>query len=313
MKYVRVCLASLLFVASTLFSYQIRLLDQKKIDQHAVGIEKKITRDYYVRLALMSMVAARITYGLVTWLNTPHEKKSENLIPVQKKEESIEAPQITWGEWAHNKKISWINWAKYVVSQENITKQAIGLGQFMVTNSLQTGIGFVFEGVYGKLNYPNTLRWYICCHVPYTATIKVIKEMMQPLQDYSLLTPDQLHYNQQLLQESCNRLVSDGEKLCGYMTYKTKQLDIEEQQIAERTTRHFITYYNEFLNGFSDQLASDTVDYNALDSMLTSFEADIKRQLRLFFYIEGETDQERAMIGERVKRSLLIEQIATLF
>ncbi len=286
------------------YIYYVRLLDQKKIDQHAISIEKKVTRDYYIRLALVGIVAARVTYGFVTWFNTPHNKVTENLIPVEKPKESIEIPKITWGEWAHNKKVAWVDWGKFVVSKENIQKQAIDLGKFACMSGFQTGMGFVMEGVYGKLNYPNTLRWYICSHVPYTATVKVIKDM---------LAADQTHYNTLLLQEACNRLVLDGEKICGYMTYKTKQLDIEEQQIAERTTRHFFNYYNEFLKRLSDQLACDVVDYSAIDTMLISFETDVKRQLKLFFYIEGETDEERAMIGERIKRSLVIEHIATLF
>ena len=79
---------------------------------------------------------------------------------------------------------------------------------------------------------------------------------------------------------------------------------------SERTTRHFFYCYNEFLKYISDQLAKDNIDCNSLDTTFTLFETDIKRQLNLFFFIEGETDEERAMIGERLKRSLLIEQIA---
>ncbi len=304
MKYVHIFLSSLILSSSCLPAYAISPLNQKKIDQHAAAIEKKVTRDYYLRAALVGIVAARVAYGFVTWMNTPHQQIAENLIPVPKPDASIEVPKITWSEWADKKKVAWVTWGKYVVSKENVTNKAIDLGKFACNSGFQMGMGFVMEGVYGKLNYPNTLRWYICSHVPYTATLKVVREM---------LTSDQSDYNKQLLQEACNRLVLDGEKICGYMTYKTKQLDIEEQQIAERTTRHFVTYYNEFLQRLSDQLVSDVVDYNIIDTMLTSFETDVKRQLKLFFYLEGETDEERAMIGERVKRSLIIEHIATLF
>ena len=321
MKYANIFLSSLLFISSMVCTYEIRLLDQKKIDQHAAAIETKVTRDYYLRVALVSIVAARIAYMGINYFNSTHDKvpvnvpdaSSQNVEVPNVQAEPIAVPKITWEEWTHNQKLSWVKWVKHVVSKENVTNQMIGLGQFVVINSFQTGMGFVMEGVYGKLNYPNTLRWYICSHVPYTATIKVIKEMVVPLQDPLPLTPEQVPYNKQLLQEACNRLVGDGEKLCGYMTYKTKQLDIEEQQVAERTTRHFFNYYNEFLMCISAQLACDVVDYNILDTMLISFETDIKRQLKLFFFIEGETDEERAMIGERVKRSFLIEQIATLF
>jgi hypothetical protein len=300
-------------MSSCISMCEVRLLDQKKIDQHAIAIEKKVTRDYYIRMALVGMVAGRVAYAGITWLNTPFEKKSENLIPVQQQKDSPEVPKLSWEEWACNVKTSWVNWGKYVVSKENVKKQAIDFGKFACGNVVQTGISFVMEGVYGKLNYPNTLRWYICSHVPYTATIKVIKELLTPLQDQSSLMHDQVCYNKQLLQEACNRLVYDGEKLCAYMIYKAKQLGIEEQQIAERTTRYFFNYYNEFLQRLSDQLASDVIDCAALDTMLISFEADIKRQFKLFFYIEGETDEERAMIGEKMKRSLVIEHIASLF
>lgn len=304
MNYAQVSLSTLIFMSSCISMCEVRLLDQKKIDQHAIAIEKKVTRDYYVRMALVGIVAARVAYAGIKWLNTPIEKKSENLIPVQKPKDSPEVPKISWEEWACNVKTSWVNWGKHVVSKENVTKQAIDFGKFACGNVMQTGISFVMEGVYGKLNYPNTLRWYISSHVPHTATITVIKGM---------LIPDQMSNNRLLLQEACDRLVCDGEKICGYMTYKTKQLDIEEQQIAERTTRYFFNYYNEFLQRFSDQLASDTADCTVLDTMITSFEADIKRQLKLFFYLEGETDEERAMIGEKIKRSMVIEHIASLF
>ncbi len=317
MKYTHIFLSSLILISSCTNAhqiYQIRPLDQKKIDQYAVAIEKKVTRDYYIRTALVGMVAARIAYGLVTWLNAPHIKVDDNLIPAEKPKNSTAVPKITWTEWACNKKTAWIDWGKYVVSKENITKQAIDFGKFACNSSFQMGMGFVMEGVYGKLNYPNTLRWYICSHVPYTSTIKVIKEMLLPFrEDQSALTLNQTCYNTRLLREACNRLVIDGEKLCGYMTYKTKQLDIEEQQIAERTTRYFVTYYNEFLKRLSDELMFDLCDCNTIDAMLATFETDIKRQFKLFFYIEGETDEERAMIGERMKRSLVIEHIATLF
>ena len=320
MKYAHIFLSTLIFSSTCLPAYDIRPLNQKKIDQHAISIEKKVTRDYYLRMALVGIVAARVAYGVTTWVHVNFFKKSENLIPenlmpveeskdatqipIEKPKESIELPKITWSEWVDKKKVAWVTWGKYVVSKENVTNKAIDLGKIACAYGFQTGMGFVMEGVYGKLNYPNTLRWYICSHVPYTATLKVVREM---------LASDQSDYNTLLLQEACNRLVLDGEKICGYMTYKTKQLDIEEQQIAERTTRHFFTYYNEFLQRLSDQLACNVVDYNTIDTMLTSFEADVKRQLKLFFYLEGETDEERAMIGERVKRSLIIEHIATLF
>jgi hypothetical protein len=312
MNYVKLSLSLSILISTCVnadYIYYVRLLDQKKIDQHAISIEKKVTRDYYIRTALVGMVAARIAYGFVTWLNTPHVKIDENLIPTQKPKDATEIPKLSWSEWACNKKTAWIDWGKYVVSTENMQKQAIDLGKFVCANGIQMGMGFVMEGVYGKLNYPNTLRWYICSHAPYAATIKVIKEILVPLQESSSLTLEELF----LLRAACNRLVTDGEKLCGYMTYKTKQLDIEEQQIAERTTRYFVTYYNEFLKRLGDELAFNVFDYNTIDTMLTTFETDIKRQCKLFFFIEGETDEERAMIGERMKRSLVIEHIATLF
>jgi hypothetical protein len=308
MKYVQLLFSALIFSSSCMSGYEIRLLDQKKIKQHATAIEKKVTRDYYVRMALISMVAARIAYAGFKWLNTPVEKPID-LIQQPKK---LDVPKITWGQWVCNVKTSWINWGAHLISKENIQNSMINAGKFGLATTFQMGMGSVMQGVYTKLNYPNTFRWYICSHVPYIKTIEYIKTTIATLQDQSL-TPEQTNYNKQLLQEACNRFVCDGEKLCGYMTYKTQLLEIEEQQIAERTTRYFCTYYNEFLQRMSDQLACEVVDYTILDTMLASFETDIKRQLKLFFYLEGETDEERAMIGERMKRSIIIDGIAGLF
>lgn len=290
-----------------MFGYDVRSLDQEKIKQHAVAIEKKVTRDYYVRMALISMVAARIAYAGFTWLNTPIEKPIDLIQP-----KKADVPKITWGKWARNVKTSWINWGAHLISKENIQNSIISAGKFGLATTFQMGMGSVMQGVYTKLNYPNTFRWYICSHVPYIKTIEYIKTTIATLQDQSL-TLEQINYNKQLLQEACNRFVCDGEKLCGYMIYKTQLLDIEEQQIAERTARYFCNYYNEFLQRMSDQLACEVVDYTILDTMLTSFETDIKRQFKLFFYLEGETDEERAMIGERMKRSIIIDGIAGLF
>jgi Na+-transporting methylmalonyl-CoA/oxaloacetate decarboxylase gamma subunit len=296
MKSAHIFLSSLIFISSCMSAFEIRFLDQKKINQHAQEIEKKVARDYYLRMALVGMVAARIAYAGFVWLNTPHEEK--NLITPEK---PTVDPNITYWQWMCDVTTSWVNWGSHLVSKESIQHGLVNFGKFAITTTFQTSMGFVMEGVYGKLNYPNTLRWYICSHVPYTATIKMMKEMLQ-----------EEHCDKQLVQELCNRLGADGEKLCGYMVYKTKQLEIEEQQIAERTTRYFFTHYNEFLKRLSDQLASDTVDYNSLDSMLTSFETDIKRQFKLFFFIEGETDEERAMINQKMKLSF-IGHAATLF
>src|SRR6266404_9052676 len=121
MNYAKLLLSPLIFISSCLSAYELQLLNQKKINQQAQAIEAKVTRDYYLRVAMISIVAARLAYLGINYLNSHDQNpisslspQPNNIIP------PIAVPEISWVEWADKVKMSWLNWAKHVISTENI-------------------------------------------------------------------------------------------------------------------------------------------------------------------------------------------------
>lgn len=311
---------------------------QQVINKKASEIEAKIKRDYYIRMGLIGVVVARM--GYLAWdrclrsyvFPTPEEllkkvlaeKALKELAQAQKELKQLEivkeqqaSENITQEQVLNPKlpKITWHEWAQHNLTKEQIgtalKNKTIALSRFIAATGFQTGMGLVMQGVYSRLNYPNTLRWYVCTQVSYVRVIENIKETMLLLQDTSL-DVEHITQNRQLLQDLCYLLVLDGEKIAGYMTYKTKQLDVERKMLAERAVYHFITFYNSSLKRIHELVGVET-NYNALISEIDAFAQELKRYLRHFAVVEGETDEERYVVGEMSQQSLMVGLVASLF
>jgi hypothetical protein len=167
------------------------------------------------------------------------------------------------------------------------------------------------QKMYKDLMYPNTLRWYIHNYIPFKSTIKHMKDTVEDLRNESL-TDEQIAYNRQRLQQLCFYSARQGECICGYMVYKSKQLDAEVQPMAEQAERYFVGYYNNWLKLMNAQLDQETLACDQLCKIIISHEKELIRRLSHFAILEDETDEDKCMIDERSDLSIA-SQVARLF
>jgi hypothetical protein len=309
-----------LFLATMCASgVEIPLLSSESIDKKAVAIQSKITRDRYLAYAAGTIVAARAVYSLSPYWSPLQrffgETPAVHNIPVIDKVADLSVPQeasvtpdISWGQWFGDG-LSAVKQNMTIENALKFTKDSLfSIGHYGLATCAQNGIGLVMAGMYKRLMYPDTLRWYVHTHVPYKM---IIKGMKDGLVDPSLDSLD-IAYNKQKLHDSCFLLACYGESMCAYMTYKTKKLDAQVQPIAELAKNRFLGFYNDWLRRMMSQLDQEIINNDEVIKLIQLYEKELTYRLRHFAILEGETEDQMCAIEERIDVSVS-SQAARLF
>lgn len=300
MNYAKLFSVAIMCGSLSLSADSVRLLQQTEINKKVVAIEKIITRDSRIVLALKALGHAQeiyILWSLMSPLFTDNTAAKElQLLCIECKERpkaAIEKISFT--------KALWSGLTNFGTNTKNLFTTPQG---WLTMGGWGAYYGSCLAALYVTLRipddcvHPDTLRWYLSAYVPYEVTTQVMKDAIINLQDQSL-EAEQVKYNRQLLHSSINRLARYGESICAYMVYKTKQLDEYEQQVATAAAHHCFKYYNNWLMAISAQCSSNNPDYNQINQLITSYEMAMAAELKHFAAIEGETKAERRAVLQK--------------
>lgn len=287
-------------------TFPCELLTQKEINQQALIIEKKITRDRYI---VYGLTALTIANELHQWAPLINRLLFGPLAPV------VIAPQEAPQQNTQlSEKLSFLQSCKsHVTSFCSNTAQSCKDGVHflfctkegwaaMMQATVTLGSGIVVSNICNTFIHPDTLRWYVHAHAPYALTITMMKEQIDILHNAS--EAQQKVNTQQFLHILYDRLVRQSTLMCGYMVYKLKHLEDEEKEVGQRAVRILIAAQNCYLHSIAQQLHAEVVNYQALEKILSKYEEDTNSQVNHFAIIEGETMDERYIVKQRVKRSL---------
>lgn len=268
--------ATLIFV-NTAFSSVI--LDQTTIDKKSLEIEKKLKQDRYMMYALTTIAVAHEIYQWV-----PLFKELMSLKPA-----TASAKEDKLGFFASIKA-----GAQYLFCTKegwaSLIQSGFSIGGFVVIS--QMGEKFI---------HPDTLRWYINAHAPYQLTIKLMQEQLHILQDPAI-DPEQRTVSNEMLQMLYNRLVSQAELMCAYMSYKIKQFDTAEKIVGERAKDALFASHNNWLNRIAEQLNAIECDFKELELLINEYQKVVAAQVNHFALVEGETQRERSAVKRLEKR-----------
>lgn len=276
MKYIKKVLFLIIF-ASSLHSYA-QILDLAFIGKKAVEIEKKMTRDCYIKYAF---TAVAIAHEIYQW------------IPMIK---DFMSPQSSSFEEASQ--LSFVQAFKAGIKHLFYTKEGL-------TSLIQSGFsigGFVIISQFAeKFMHPDTVRWYVQAYAPYYATIKTIKEKISDLQD-PLLDDEHRGIDNKIIVLLYDRLVRQAHCMCAYITYKIKYLEPAEKIIGEHSRQSIIKIHNKWLADIQQQLdTTKTLDFSVITILLDGYHDAISAQLRHFALTEGETKKERIAVKKQMQ------------
>lgn len=314
MKTSRLSLFSAIVLFFSANSYAM-LLDRDAIEQKAVAIERKMTRDRY------------LTYGL-TGLSLAYQ-----FSVLYKEWSRVGGTTTTTG-----------NPIQEVVAQESINKEFFikryiknmlysfkSAGEYLLctqdgwiaTSQLFMGVGssYIISKLSEKLVHPDTLRWYINSYAPYHTTIKLMKEQLTTLQDPSV-TEEQKITSIEILDLLYNRLRRQAESICAYMIYKIKRFDDEEKLIAQRAQEITMKVHAQFLGRIAakmyvhpavksedkDEHIISLIDYAAIDHLLDEYKSMLRTHCVHFAMIEGETNYDRSMVKDAQEENQILSQ-----
>ncbi|HEX4068594.1 MAG TPA: hypothetical protein VHX42_00710 [Candidatus Babeliales bacterium] len=277
MKFSNISLTFLIFVSSTLCTHEL-MFTHKEINEQALIIEKKMTRDRYIVYGLTALSLAQQMYP---WIAMYQKGKAVSETNAAEQLSMLQSIKAAFNHLLYTKE-GWIS---------------------LVQAGVSLGGGIVISNICNTFIHPDTLRWYVHSHAPYVLTLTMMKQQIVVLQD-DTCEADQKLEAQKLLHLLYDRLVQQSRLMCAYMTYKTKQLDDEEKEVAQRTLHILIDVQNNYLFGIAQQLKATVVDYQELEKMLCKYQKDSNSHVNHFAVIEGETIEERYVVKQRVKRSL---------
>ena len=150
----------------------------------------------------------------------------------------------------------------------------------------------VSQQIADVIAHPNTLRWYIYACVPYLETTVLIEKLTKKLTEEAH-NEKRLAFYRSSLNLSCQQLVSYGEDICAYITYKAQNLPPAQKMHAEKTYRYLLNYHNEVFNEIFAQLSVSQPEYARIGALMQAYRLELKYQRKLFSCIEGETKVQR--------------------
>jgi hypothetical protein len=278
MKYPKLFLflTTLIFVNTTFPSV---ILDQATIDKKALEIEKKLKQDRYMMYALTTIAVAHEIYQWV-----PLFKELVSLKPATSKTKEDKlgffASIKAGAQYLFCTKDGWVS----------LIQSGCSIGGFVVISQMGE-----------KYIHPDTLRWYANAHAPYQLTIKLMQEQLQVLQDQSI-DQEQRRISNEMLHMLYDRLVSQAELMCAYMTYKIKQFDAAEKIVGERAKNALFASHNNWLNRIVEQLNFVECDFKGMEVLLDTYQGVVAAQVNHFALVEGETQRERGAVKRLEKR-----------
>ncbi len=245
------------------------ILDQSVINEKAIVIEQKITRDRYIKYGI---TALSVAHELYQWIPLIKDLMAPSAATEESKLSLIESFKAAFQHLFYTK-AGWIS----------LLQSGCSIGGF-----------FIISNIGEKFIHPDTFRWYINAYAPYHITIKMMKERVAELQDQSL-SQEQLEISNEILQLLYDRLIRQAELMCAFMTYKAKRLDQHEQIIAERAKVIMINSHNDWLRSLDMQLNAAERNYTTIDTLLDAYKNAIDAQVSHFALIEGEMERERRL------------------
>lgn len=265
-------------VAISLYSPMQAMISLEKadIDKQAALIETKVTRDRYMVYGLTAFGVAHELYQWTPFISGLLGTSVE--APKPEKESMYQAFKAGMRSLFYTQE-GWVSMVQFGLS----------IGGFVMISKMGE-----------KFAHPDTSYWYVNTYAPYKRTIMLMQERLVMLQDPQL---DQMTIlaHKEFLHTLSERLVRQGKLICGYMTYKTKHLDIEEKAIARRAVNCMVKSQNDWLSRINAQLHMENQNYGDISKMLAAYSADITAQLNYFSVVEGESPYDRSVINRQIK------------
>ena len=299
MNYAKLFFLPVICASLCISAESIRFLQSAEINKKIVGIEKQIIRDKRIMLGLKALSHVQEIYLFWSFFS-PLFADNTSIKLQQVCVECKVRPKAPIEEVPFTKAL-WLGLTNFGNNTKNlfITPQGwLTMGGWAAYYGSCLASLYVTFRMPDDFVHPDTLRWYVQAHVPYEATIQLMKDAIINLQDQSLETA-QIDYNRQVLRDSVDRLARDGESICAYMVYKIKQLDEYETPVAERAAHNFFKYYNAWLTNVSAQCGLDSPDYDEINKLVIAHEMAVTAQLKHFYAIAGETKAERRMVMQK--------------
>jgi len=238
-------------------------MQQAEIDKHAGIIEAKITRERYMMYGFTAFSVVQELYRWTPFFMGLWGKSFVNQVKEDKKP-LLQSCKEGF-EWIFYTKQGWIS----------IIQSGVSIGEFIIISKMSE-----------KLFHPNTLRWYIKTHAPYMRTIGLMQEHVSALQD-TALEQSVIASHKEFLSELYDCLVHHSTLMCGYMTYKVKSFENEEQIIGKRAVQCIINDQNNWLMRIGSQLKVDVPNYPEIEKLLLGYKMDVASYINHFSLIEG--------------------------
>ncbi|HSC25504.1 MAG TPA: hypothetical protein VLB80_04810 [Candidatus Babeliales bacterium] len=265
-------------------TYAVTYLHYKTINNKAVEIEKKITRDRYIGYSLAAIGIIHELYQWVPMMRSCFGNTYQGKEQINEKKSIIEAFCAGLSSLFYTQE-GWIS----------IAHAGLNIGGFIMISKV--GEQFV---------HPDTLRWFIYTYASYEATIDLMQKRLLILRNDDLES-EQTIIHREFLQLLHARLIQQNELICAYMIYKSKRLTNEESLIAQKTIHSFFTMHNSWLQQIAAQWESDSSNYDQCHQLLEAYKTEIASHLKHFSTIEGESLRDRAIIQKQIKKSALLK------
>jgi hypothetical protein len=136
-----------------------------------------------------------------------------------------------------------------------------------------------------QVGHDDTIGWYVHYNACYPETVQIAQEYIKKIKEESSNDKNQAGYSASL-QQACDDLVTDIEKLLAFMEHKAQRLSAANAHKARIKADFIFHYVNEWITNINGLLTAETMDCEQVSNRIEQLKKDIDLEVKHFKKIE---------------------------